>query len=81
MVIENSIFAVQGMKDPPWHPEVTVRENEMILLPQSDYLNPGMDSQWWQDWAIAKPGPSWLNYEEHPATQDIPKVLSPQLLQ
>lgn len=79
--VEDNTFAVQGMNDPPWHPGVTARDNRMIQLPKSGYPNPGTNPQWWQDWSMARPGPSWLRYEDYPATQDIPKVLSPQLLQ
>ncbi|MBE9203861.1 hypothetical protein IQ218_10950 [Synechocystis salina LEGE 06099] len=81
VVVEDNTFAVKGSKDPPWHPGVTARNNRMIDLPRSGYPNPGTDSQWWAGWSMARPGPRWLNYREHPATQDINQVLSPELFQ
>ncbi|AIE74680.1 MULTISPECIES: hypothetical protein [unclassified Synechocystis] len=79
VVVEDNTFAVQGSKDPPWHPGVTVRDNRMITLPRSGHPNPGTDPQWWAGWSIPRPGPHWLNYDQHPATQEIPQVLSPAL--
>ncbi|MFM6118172.1 MAG: right-handed parallel beta-helix repeat-containing protein [Sphaerospermopsis kisseleviana] len=76
--VEENLFAVEGMNNPPWHPQVTVRNNTMITLPQ-EYPHPGTNPQWLQGWSIPRPGPGWLQYEDHPATVDIHKVLSPDL--
>ena len=77
--IHDNTFAVQGMKDPPWHPGITVSQNEMILLPPDDYPNPGQNPAWIEDWQMSRPGPRWLHYPDHPATRDIPEKLSPNL--
>ena len=79
--VHNNTFAVQGMKDPPWHPGVTAVHNDMIMLPADDYLDPGQDSRWFAGWQIPRPGPRWLNYSDHPSTRDIPKMLSPELFE
>ena len=79
--IAENVFAVRLRKNPPWPPGVITTDNTIIQLPEGDYPNPGTNPDWWNGWSMPRPGPDWLDYADHPATRDIPKVLSPQLME
>lgn len=84
MQIKNNILAIQRTMTPPLPSGIKLSDNQQINLPLDGYPNPGVSLVWQtkmrrlssSKWQIAKPGPKWLHYEQHLATQDIPQLLS-----
>ena len=69
VLVEDNLFAVQWMKDPPWPAGVTARGNAFEPQPTGEYPDPARNPHWWDrtaepagadgyDGAVA-PGERW----------------------
>lgn len=83
VIIKNNKFSIQRTMEPVWPHGATIQNNQINHLPLSGYRNPGTDNNWLnqKDWEPIRPGPTWLNYQDHPATEDIEHLISPRLVE
>lgn len=47
VLVEDNLFAVQRMTDPPWHAGVTARGNTFEPQPTGGYPDPALNPRWW----------------------------------